>query len=274
MLYNLYRISDAGRIKDKVIGASPVNCLKNFIEVFGRNGLYVFADNCTGATVAQIKDLDIDPVLTNLGNASSFRHVVDFAIKNFNQNDYVYLVEDDYWHLPQAPEALEEGLQIADYVTLYDFPDKYRSFKDGWPNPYIDNDSEKSRVHLSKTCHWKTSNSTTLTFATKVSALNNDREIIWNFTKQNIPDDFGLFVVLTKPPLWTLLRRKFYKLFLYSLRYYFITKKRLLVTALPGLSTHVESNYLSPHTNWAEMIKESTKPHPNPSPVERGFNSR
>ncbi|MBB6111221.1 hypothetical protein SAMN05421821_11131 [Mucilaginibacter lappiensis] len=265
MLYNLYRISDAGREKEKITGATKINCLKNFISVFGTEGLFVFADNCSEGTIKQIKELGIEPVLINLGNAGSFRHIVDFALAKFNDNDQVYLVEDDYWHLPASKQALLEGLEIADYVTLYDHSDKYVSFSKKGGNPYVTNNSEKSRVFLSHTCHWKISNSTSMTFATRLSVLKADKEVMWRFTQQNIPEDFGMFLILTRQSPFPLYKAKVFRhLFKLSLKYLFnaTLKKRVLITALPGLSTHIENAYLSPHTDWEIIIQKFDENQP------------
>ena len=55
---------------------------------------------------------------------------LDLALK---QTEGVYFVEDDYLHHPRSYQILIEGLELgADYITLYDHPDKY--FDGGNPN--------------------------------------------------------------------------------------------------------------------------------------------
>ena len=246
--YSLYRISDAGRRKEKVNGASKLNCLKNYIDVFGRDGLIVFADNCSEKTVDEIRSLGIEPHIISKGNSGSFRHSLIFAIEHFEETDRVYMVEDDYWHLPGSKEVLIEGLEISDYVALYDCPDKYINFREGSPNPYIKERSEVSNVYLTKTCHWKTTNASTMTFACEVSVLKQDRNIFRKFTKHPIPNDFGIFLNLTGQPLLPLYRAGYRKL---ALKSFFIrSKKRRLISPIPGYSTHLDIDYLSPLTDW------------------------
>ena len=46
------------------------------------------------------------------------------------------LTEDDYLPWKALQKAIEEGLQLFDYVTLYDHPDKYKLSKK-FLNPYV-----------------------------------------------------------------------------------------------------------------------------------------
>ena len=231
----LYRISDGGNPKVKLPTATKQHCLENAISIFGKENFFVFADNCGAETLRLVSGLGINPIEIKLGNALSWRHVVQFAIDNLGFEEMVYLLEDDYLHKPNAREALLEALQIADYATLYDHPDKYMSHDNGGLNPYIQNGAEQTMVWLTKSAHWKQTNSTTMTFAAKVSTLKEDHEIWWEFTSKGFPNDFGAFQRLQGLGNWE------NKVF---------GKKRILVSSLPGLSSHGESAWLSPLTDW------------------------
>ena len=121
----------------------------------------------------------------------------NFCINNFNVDDTIYMLEDDYMHYPDSDVLIEEGLEHADYVTLYDHPDKYSSFIH--PNPELTDIGENTVVFLTKSSHWKYTNSTTGTFALKKQTLINDFDIwmyevvnnIWNY-------DYHGFVNLRK----------------------------------------------------------------------------
>ena len=73
-------------------------------------------------------------------------------------------------------KILLEGLDIGDYVSLYDHPDKYvnsneiRNNCQG--NPKIIDNSEQTRVYLSDSAHWKLTN--ILTFASNIRILKED----------------------------------------------------------------------------------------------------
>lgn len=228
----LYRISDGGNPKTKLANATKENCLKNCIETFGLQNVIVFADNCGIETISMVRKLGIDPFEIKLGNAMSWRYVVEYALNRFSNDQYIYLLEDDYLHLASSSEALLEGLNIADYVTLYDHPDKYMI---NGSNPYVRKGGETCRVLRTNSTHWRTTNSTTMTFATSIKILAEDKSIWWEYTSEGFPNDFGAFQRLQNLGDWN--NRIF-------------GKKRTLISSIPGLSTHCETAWLSPFERW------------------------
>jgi hypothetical protein len=227
----LYRISDAGNQKQKLDFASKKHCFENCLKVFGKDSISVFADNCLPRTIEMINDFGLTPVESQFGNALSWKKTARFALDNFGKEESVYFVEDDYLHLENALKVLEEGLQIADYVSLYDHPDKY---KDG-ENPFVDGGGEASKVFLTTSSHWKTTNSTTMTFATKVQTLIDDWSVWLEFTSEGFPNDFGAFQRLCGIGNWE--NRIF-------------GNRRTLITCIPARSTHTEKDYVSPLVHW------------------------
>lgn len=239
MFYTLYRISDGSQPKHKLPHANKFYCLENYIKVFGKEGLILFADNCKEATIEHLKQYEVPVHQESLGNAGSWRHITQYALDHFEDNDIVYLLEDDYLHLPGSKQCIEEALDIADYVSLYDHPDKYVS--DG-PNPFVDNGGEPSKVLLTASSHWKITNSTTMTFASKVGTLRADQPIWWKYTEK-WPLDYKIFWILGgyEPEKKTTFGKKWYE------------PKRTLITPIPSKSTHIELKWLAPFTNWEEI---------------------
>ena len=80
----------------------------------------------------------------------------------------------------------------------------------------------------SESCHWKLTNSTTMTFASRVKTLKEDLGIMKTWTIGTYPDDFKMFLELTD-------------------------NGRTLITPLPGYSTHGETQWLSPFTDWSKV---------------------
>ena len=208
-----YRISDKGRRNDKPDFINIENCLRNFCNHFDPKDITIIADNCEDNTIYVIKKyINVDNIIrTSLGNSGAFLFAAKQAIKDNTDNTIVYLVEDDYLHLKDSQQLINEGFVYGDYVSLYDHPDKY--LEGGKPNPYVFGGGEETKVLLTKSTHWKYTNSTTMTFATHTKTLGKDIEVLTRYCQNNIPDDFGMFCDLIK------LGRK-------------------LVTSIPGRSTH------------------------------------
>lgn len=266
MLYTLYRISDKGNKKNKLKHADKLYCLQNYIGVFGKENLIVFADNCHEQTLADINSLGVELIeLPGLGNSLSFLKILDYALSNFNDDDNVYFLEDDYLHLEDAKKVLLEGLEMADYVTLYDSPDKYIAFNDGGYNHYVLGNGEETQVFLTKSTHWKITISATMTFASSIRVLKEDNKTWQFYTTQ----DYQAFQRLAYYPLkWRsdirILKNKlqevsyfnfnglkqWFRIILNHYKNKYYTKKRVLIVSIPARATHTEVEFLAPLTDW------------------------
>ena len=226
-----YRISDVGYKKIKPDFVNNENCLKNFVSVFNEyiTEIYIIADNICAATNAMVqKYINTNNIINvNIGHgAGTFNLALDRALQLPN-TEYIYFVENDYLHKPNSYTVLIEGLSLgADYVTLYDHPDKYLDPCAGG-NPFCYGGAENTRVYLSKSCHWKITNSTTMTFASSVQSLKEDEAILRKWTADTYPNDFRMFLELGQ-------------------------KRKTLISSIPGYATHGETQYLCPLTNWIE----------------------
>ncbi len=252
-MYVYYRVSDKGNPKEKLPFADKIGCLKNAIAEFGKESMYVIADNCARATVGFLRENGIMHEETSLGNAGSFVHMLNKIRSERLPDDIVYLLEDDYVHLPGSKEMLIEGLEIADYVTLYDHPDKYRLAGAGG-NTLNAKKLRRVRVYLSRTHHWRETDSTTMTFACRVKTLLEDFPVWDRHCRKKSPDDFHAFMELIEIRLSDLLPLlKEYpkrRLLILLRKIFFRRPSRLLVSAIPAMSTHAEMNWLSPVIDW------------------------
>jgi hypothetical protein len=229
----IYRISDAGYNKVKPPYINNENCLINAVRVFGKENFHVIADNVSEETKriildCEIEDKQIDYVSVGHG-AGTFNLALNWALKQ-NDSEIIYFLENDYLHKSESENVLVEGINLGgDYVSLYDHPDKYIPASRGG-NPYIEDDGgEVTKVYLSNSCHWKLTNSTTMTFASKVSTLKEDEVVLRKWTNMgNYPRDFDMFLELRE-------------------------KGKSLMTSIPGYSTHGETAWLSPLTDWGNL---------------------
>jgi hypothetical protein len=233
MLHVIYRLSDNSYNKDRMRTKSE--CLGNFFWKFcsvNKLKVYILVDttNLRQETRDLLTVYDTFEVhyVNGGSSAASWKLAFEFA-QQFPDDDYVYFVEDDYLHRHNSYLVLMEGLERADYVSLYDHNDKYISSFDGG-NPFIDDDGgEATKVFRTKSAHWKLTNSTTMTFATQLKTLRDDADVWhrWTMTGPH-PHDFQAFLELNK-------------------------KGRSLITPIPGWSTHCEERWASPGIDWSTV---------------------
>jgi hypothetical protein len=229
----IYRISDTGYNKVKPPYINNENCLKNAIQTFSPFEYHwlVIADNVSENTYnmldSQIGALFVQRVSVGHG-AGTFNLALNHAL-TLPDDEIVYFLENDYLHKPDSDKIMAEGFELgADYISLYDCPDKYLDPSRGG-NPYCEGGAEDTRVYLSESCHWKMTNSTTMTFASKVKTLHEDEEILRKFTSESYPRDFEMFLALRD-------------------------KGRSLLTPIPGYSTHGETRWLTPLCQWEKIV--------------------
>jgi len=237
-----YRLSDGSYPKVRFKYATKDKCLINFINRFEFEPMYLYLDNVKDETFERIRKLafsertmygmekDTHIIRTNAGSsAGSFKLVFEEALKQAD-TEMIYFVEDDYWHLDNACAILLEGLEIADYISLYDHKDKYIPAAKGG-NKFIGEDgAEQTKVAITKSRHWKLTNSTTMTFATRVSTLKDDAEIWQKHITGTYPRDFDCFIELRH-------------------------KGKSLITPIPSLSTHCEPMWAAPLIDWEKIIR-------------------
>ena len=149
----------------------------------------------------------------------SFIETINIVEKmKLDDDTIVYFLEDDYLHKDNWCKVLLEGFETpANFVTLYDHPDKYG---EGY-------EDLKSHIYLTESCHWRTIPSTTNTFATRYKTLmdNKQHHIDWSTDiPTGITNDSGRWEVLER-------------------------EGNVLVSSIPGYSTHV-NDQMSPLVNW------------------------
>lgn len=226
------------KIKLKI---SAFDCLKNLKKNFRGINITVVADSLPKKEVDQYRKIVKKNDLININvnnNSKSFIYCINLALgfekskyfkKLTDENEIIYFVENDYIHLSNSKKILLDAFSLRiDYVSLYDHPDLYnnvnnlKEFTQSLDNSY-------RKVFLGKYSHWATSPSTTLTFAVKKKTLYEDYIFFKKGCKRDIPRDHKIFTQLTN-------------------------RGRILVTPIPSMATHTETNYLAPLINWKKQI--------------------
>jgi len=228
----IYRVSDTGYNKVKPSYINNEKCLSNFCWVFFDEhetaDILVMADNVSEQTRKMIQQHQVKIEHVKVGHgAGTFNLALDIAL-TYDDDEIVYFVENDYIHKGDAYKVFQEGFTLgASFVSLYDHPDKYLDPSRGG-NPYCEGGGEDTRVYLTDSCHWKITNSTTMTFAAKVSTLKRVEPILRKWTSETHPNDFQMFLELRD-------------------------QGELLITPIPGYATHGETAWLSPLTDWSKV---------------------
>jgi len=224
----------------KKIKFSDIEALKNLTRKFKNTEIYVVCDNVKKPTFKKISNFinkkNIFSINLN-NNSKSLLYCINLALgieknssfKPMKKNEIIYFVENDYIHLDNSKHILINAFKFnAHYVSLYDHPDKYgkgsiefkekRKYEQFFDNP-------ETRVILGDFCHYKTSISTTCTFATKFKTLQEDYDYFVKMCKRDIPRDHKIFKALTK-------------------------SGRNLLTPIPSFSTHTDKKDLAPLRDW------------------------
>lgn len=171
------------------------------------------------------KNVKIEKLNSGSG-AKSFIDAVDFILKQpHKDDDIIYLVEDDYLHIAGwrtiLLDAFNLKLEKPVYATLYDHPDKYMY------SMYKGLTCELLKGNHS---HWRTTPSTTDTFACKFSTLKAHRDQYLAFAQNSYSLDHQRSL-----HLWT--------------------KGACFISCMPGYSTHI-SEYMSPFVNWESINQQ------------------
>jgi glycosyltransferase involved in cell wall biosynthesis len=219
-------ISTISQHKKRIPRFSKEACYANLLETMDRNkaNLTCFLDVARGE-----RDLHFLPkentIEINEGTESgSFLRMLDHVSKlPLHPETILYFVEDDYIHRPGWVDILLEGFQVpdVDYVTLYDHRDKYFfSMYEGL----------SAKLFATPSCHWRTTPSTTQTFATRFKTLMRDLSLHRKYSKgREISADHAKFLHLQR-------------------------KGARLISSIPGWSTHAEPEFASPCINWETLL--------------------
>lgn len=164
----------------------------------------------------------MDKIVTFKGGSdwNSYVYAWNYAkTLDMKENDLIFLAENDYvFAKGWADKVLElfSYYNNIDYVSLYDHPDKYNM--EIYPNL-------STYLFVTKTHHWRTVPSTTGSIIFGSRILKEDFEL-----HTTNPSDRDRGMILTG------------------------TRLRNILSPVPSLSTHCETDYLSPTINWENII--------------------
>lgn len=199
-----YRISDNGR-NSEINSDIKRNLLLRFLSEFKSFEIVIVADNCSEKLSEYLSLLNLTCYFTALGNRKSFLFCLSLAEKIDDNETIIFFVEDDYYFKQNISSKLVEALRFFDYVSFYEHPDKIIISDSEVVNRSIYCDgsfSEPTRLVQIDNEFWRTTSSTTMTFAVSAKTLKHD--IFWwriNIGKSFLPLDMRCWIFLTKPQI-------------------------------------------------------------------------
>jgi hypothetical protein len=225
--------SSASAHKARVRGFSKEHCLENLLSTLadqaGVNVTFFLDTHHPMSETHFIRSQSRFPVLELRGGseAASFLYMLEHVYqKKLHSGTIIYFLEDDYIHCPGWPKILREAFTLphVEYVTLYDHKDKY----------FFPQYAElKSRIFHTDSCHWRTTPSTTNTYAMLFKTLKKHIDVHRCFSLgRTITADHDKFCKLAE-------------------------EGAMLISSIPGFSTHAEPDFASPCIDWEKVLQET-----------------
>lgn len=236
-LHIVYRSTGGDNPKNRPAFYSKMLCLQSFLQavevVRGRVRITFVNDGPMPDDRLEVMRQKGEVIgLPGLGNSPSYRKALDIALGT-SPESLIYFAEDDYLYSPQAFVGLFDAFDSipeADYVTLFDHRDRYVR-RDDSRRGY-------SRVYVAGGRHWRTVESTCMTFGARLGRLKKDAWIHRLATIPGTPRD-RLLWRLTQGEKWFALK----------------VPKRRLIGPLPSLATHMDPEGMAPNVDWEQVAK-------------------
>ncbi len=148
--------------------------------------------------------------------------------RNFDDDQIIYLLEDDYLHKPNWCDMILEGFALnPSYLTLYDFD-------------FFIAKGYLCEIFTTPSSHWRAVPATTQTFACKYKTLIEDLEIHQKHSINGVKEEDGFHFSKDYDKFWELQKQE-----------------RYLISPMPGWSTHCDENHISPIIDWKQVINHT-----------------
>ncbi len=224
--------SEVSQHKGRIPGFSRQKCHENLLSTVDRERVNItflldtFHPSATPHFVTQQSEFPVIEIKEGCETGSFLKlldHVMSLKLRD---DTIVYFLEDDYLHKEGWVDVLLEGFTIpaASYVTLFDHRDKY------FLPMYSD---LKSNLFHTPTCHWRTTPSTTNTYAMRFKTLKDSLPTHQQFSLgRRITADHDKFIELGK-------------------------QGAQLISPIPGWSSHIDAGNTSPCIAWESLFAKS-----------------
>lgn len=210
--------------------------------------LHIVADNLSEEMTAFFERFPVRILHGTFGNDNSIRETLRIALAlPSKEHDWVYFCEDDYLHRPEAFTWLTDVIRNrAEIMHFRPRPRWVAAFATrmttrplvihtpDYPDRYLPRWRRFSMLFLGKYCHWRQVDSTTFTFLMQASTVHRYKRLLMRSTTD--AND-------------RLLSDNLYARFFWG-------RRALCIAPIPGISTHLHSDVMTPHVDWSGVRED------------------
>lgn len=253
-LHVLYRLYPGESDKRRPPFHSKARCLRSAVralaEVPGaRLVLLVDAERLPEEYAGIVPEGTEVTYLGGIGNGRSYRAQLRL-LRDLPPDDLVHLCEDDYLYTRDAFSVLVAAaaeLDDADYLCLYDHPDRYTRHDDApLPGP--------RHVWLAGGRHWRWVESAPMSFGGRVGTFRADAWVHARFSPRGSYRDNVVMRAFNYND------RRFWRLMQGLRPYWWKRPRRRLLSPMPALSTHMDTSFMAPLVDWAAVAESVDEP--------------
>ncbi len=204
----------------------------------------VIADRLSEEMTKFFEGFNVTILHGEYGNDNSLRKQVELALQ-VPDEDWVYFVEDDYLHTPEAFTWIADLIEHKnEYIQKKSIARKIRFIKQrldnkpivihtpDYPDRYQPRYLRYSLIFLSRFCHWRQITNTTFTFLMSGASVKRYKDIL--LYSCNGADDGYLSRAL------------------YGAQYF--GDKALCLSPIPGVATHMHEEVMTPLVDWKQYL--------------------
>ncbi len=209
--------------------------------------IHIIADDISSELRSFFEQFPVTFANGTFGNDASIVAAFEQAF-SYDDSDWVYLVEDDYLHTPEAFLWIDEFIRHRDRILLTKpksnverlmlanrLGELHRHFlfihTPDYPDRYEPRERKRSLLFLSQYCHWRQISNTTFTFLAEAKSFK-------HFRKKLLASAIGAQDGLLSKSIYA--QNDFWG-------------RALCVSPIPGVATHMHSEVMTPLVDWAAV---------------------
>ncbi len=214
----------------------------------GEHTIHIVADDISEDLRQFFKGFDVTLTEGTFGNDESIRVSLRLAM-SYDDDDWVYLCEDDYLHAPHAFLWIDDLIRNRKDILFTKSRRGLRRFIPGdhrrslhtmpliihppdYPDRYKPRERLRSYLFLSKFCHWRQISNTTFSFLAEVRTLKQFRAVL-EHSATGADDGYLSRAVFASDHF---------------------ARRALCLSPIPGIATHMHEEAMTPLVDWKRVV--------------------